>query len=536
MLALFETPAGYALFKVKVDTSSLALLTSSLEDPSLSKDVFSLKDFCKFESTADAVKSAAAVSEGILSEDLKSFLKEGIVKSKKYMEQVLAVSDPKLASSISKKFGIKCQADAVTNELMRSLREQFEGLVEGVTSKDINMMALGLSHSLSRHKIRFSADKVDTMIVQAISLLDDLDKELNTYAMRLKEWYGWHFPELARLVPENNEYAQVVKALGFRTNAPEVDLSAILSEELVPQVKQAADISMGTEISPFDLANIRALAEQVTSISEYRSELYEYLRNRMNLIAPNLTALVGELVGARLISHAGSLLNLAKHPSSTVQILGAEKALFRALKSKTNTPKYGLIFHASLVGQATPKQKGKISRVLAAKCSLAARCDAFTGNTYKSAILAKQAEEAALSAVASGEAAEQDPAGTPAEEDPEVESKRTNIGPLARAQVEARLARLEHTQKSAFGGVSKAPRDATTSKYDFSGKRTTVEYKADKVTASASASSAPASDAVEEGSEQEESAKPKKSKKSKKTKSPSSKSKKSTDSDDNDDE
>ena len=117
---------------------------------------------------------------------------------------------------------------------------------------------------------------------------------------------------------------------------------------------------MGTEISDSDLTHIHALCDQVISISEYRTQLSEYLRNRMIAIAPNLTALVGELVGARLISHAGSLLSLAKHPASTVQILGAEKALFRALKTKHDTPKYGLIYHASLVGQAPPKLKGKV--------------------------------------------------------------------------------------------------------------------------------------------------------------------------------
>jgi len=97
----------------------------------------------------------------------------------------------------------------------------------------------------------------------------------------------------------------------------------------------------------------------------------------MNAIAPNLTIMVGELVGARLIAHAGSLINLAKHPASTVQILGAEKALFRALKTKHETPKYGLIYHASLIGQAAPKFKGKISRVLAAKSALSIRMDAL---------------------------------------------------------------------------------------------------------------------------------------------------------------
>merc|ERR1719440_111764 len=123
--------------------------------------------------------------------------------------------------------------------------------------------------------------------------------------------------------------------------------------------------------------HVVALADQVVELSAYRTRLADYLRARMQALAPNLTVMVGELVGARLVQHAGSIMNLAKQPASTVQILGAEKALFRALKTKHDTPKYGLIYHASLVGQAQPKHKGKISRVLAAKCALSIRVDAL---------------------------------------------------------------------------------------------------------------------------------------------------------------
>jgi nucleolar protein 58 len=182
---------------------------------------------------------------------------------------------------------------------------------------------------------------------------------------------------MSKIISENLAYAKVVKLMGecqdivayflfltasagFRTSAATTDFAAILPEESEATIKAAAKISMGTEISESDLAHIHALCDQVISISEYRTQLSEYLRNRMIAIAPNLTALVGELVGARLISHAGSLLSLAKHPASTIQILGAEKALFRALKTKHDTPKYGLIYHASLVGQAPPKLKGKV--------------------------------------------------------------------------------------------------------------------------------------------------------------------------------
>merc|ERR1712025_1320494 len=165
---------------------------------------------------------------------------------------------------------------------------------------------------------------------------------------------------------------------GLKSKAKDTDFSKVnVPDEIAAEVKQSAETSMGTEITDEDLANIMTLCERVIELTEYRASLSEYLKLRMNAIAPNLTHMVGELVGARLISHAGSLMSLAKHPSSTVQILGAEKALFRALKTKKSTPKYGLIYHASLVGQSAPTLKGKISRVLAAKLSLCARMDAL---------------------------------------------------------------------------------------------------------------------------------------------------------------
>merc|ERR1712039_44950 len=119
-------------------------------------------------------------------------------------------------------------------------------------------------------------------------------------------------------------------------------------------------------------------ASRVIGITEYRKELSSYLRSKMSVVAPNLAVLIGDTIGARLISHAGSLTNLAKYPASTVQILGAEKALFRALKTKGNTPKYGLIFHSTFIGRAQQKNKGRISRYLANKCSIASRIDCFS--------------------------------------------------------------------------------------------------------------------------------------------------------------
>jgi nucleolar protein 58 len=379
MLLLFETPAGYALFKVsnpdKLSANS-ADIWEDFKTPEKAGQAVKLKAFRAFESTTDAVVAATSIIESKLDKGLKKFLQKNIVA--KELSDELAVADVKLGGLIKDKLDIPCVHNDAVLELFRGVRSQLESLLGGVDEAGLKSMQLGLSHSLSRYKLKFSADKVDIMIVQAIGLLDDLDKEINTYAMRVREWYGWHFPEMARIMNDNMFYAKCVLRMGMRVNCKNCDFSDILGDETMENtLKKTAETSMGTEISESDLLNIRALCEQVVSLSEYRLQLFEYLKNRMAAIAPNLTVMVGELVGARLVAHAGSLLNLAKQPASTIQILGAEKALFRALKTKHDTPKYGLIYHASLIGQAAPKDKGKISRVLAAKTALAIRVDAL---------------------------------------------------------------------------------------------------------------------------------------------------------------
>lgn len=334
-----------------------------------------LKKFVKFDSAATALEEAASLKEGKVPELLASLLND--LKAEK--KASLAVADTKLGTSISNLPDTKITPVAGSNtmDLFRGIREHLSSLIPGLVPENVDRMALGLSHSMSRHKLKFSSDKVDSMIIQAIKMLDDMDKDLNVYAMRTKEWYGWHFPELAKTLNDNVAYARIVLAAGMRSNIADTDLSEILPEELESAVKAAAEVSMGTDITDADLANIKSLAEQVVLYTGYRSELSSYLESRMRAIAPNLTALVGTLVGARLIAHAGSLLSLAKSPGSTIQILGAEKALFRALKTKHDTPKYGLIYHSSLIGQATGRNKGKIARMLAAKAALGLRVDAL---------------------------------------------------------------------------------------------------------------------------------------------------------------
>ncbi|KAG6916573.1 Nucleolar protein 58 [Tephrocybe rancida] len=445
MLVLYETAMGYCLFKVS-DEAKIGSgdLWKEFQTPEQASKLLKLKALHRFTSTATAVEDVTALQSGKIGKGLKQFLTDEVLGKGKGKESLLVV-DPHLSRSISKKLSITVSATTEEqSELWRGIRNQISALLQGLDPKDLATMSLGLSHSLSRFKLKFSPDKVDTMVVQAIALLDDLDKEINTYAMRVKEWYGWHFPEMAKIISDNVAYAKTIRLMGFRTNAASTSFAAILPEDLEAVLKAAAEISMGTEISDSDIAHIHSLCDQVIAITAYRTQLAEYLRNRMNAIAPNLTALVGELVGARLISHAGSLLSLAKHPASTVQILGAEKALFRALKTKHDTPKYGLIYHASLIGQAPPKLKGKMARMVATKAALSIRVDALTDFDGKS------------------------------------ESSAPSIGIENRAKLESRLRALEYTgdlagaNRFAEGG-KKQPR------FEMSGDAKTYNTQADAV-------------------------------------------------------
>ncbi|GFU24688.1 nucleolar protein 58 [Nephila pilipes] len=376
MLVLFETAGGFAIFKIlkekKLQKSEN--LYKEFQNPENASKFIKLIRFEKFASMEDALATASATIKGKMSKKLKKCLKDLVSEE---AQEKLAVADAKLGSCISSKLNINCVNNSAIQELMRCIRMHLDSLIEGITPKDLAAMSLGVAHGLSRYKFKFSPDKIDKMVIEAVSALDDLDKELNNYVMRCKEWYGWHFPELAKLISDNTLYIKIVVAMGCRENAATTDFSSILSEEDEKKVKEMAELSMGTEIMEDDIFNIKNMCEEVLKLQECRASLYEYLKNRMVAVAPNMASLVGEMVGARLISHAGSLVNLAKHPASTVQILGAEKALFKALKERHNTPKYGLIYHAQYIGQSNQAIKGKASRMLAAKTALAARVDAF---------------------------------------------------------------------------------------------------------------------------------------------------------------
>ncbi|OAY77666.1 Nucleolar protein 56 [Ananas comosus] len=344
---LYESAPGYSLFEAhgldEIGQNTEAVRNSVLDFTRFSK-VVKFVGFHPFDSALDALNQCNAISEEVTK--------------------------------------IPCQSNDFVLELLRGIRLHFSKLVKDVKPSDLERAQLGLGHSYSRAKVKFNVNRVDNMVIQAIFVLDTLDKDINSFSMRVREWYSWHFPELAKIVNDNYLYAKVAKFVKNKSELSNDHIQALTDvvgdEDKANEIVEAAKASMGQDLSVVDLINVQQFAQRVMDLSEYRKKLYEYLVTKMNDIAPNLASLVGEVVGARLISHAGSLSNLAKCPASTLQILGAEKALFRALKTRGNTPKYGLIFHSSFIGRASAKNKGRLARYLANKCSIASRIDCFS--------------------------------------------------------------------------------------------------------------------------------------------------------------
>ncbi|XP_015056568.1 nucleolar protein 56-like [Solanum pennellii] len=383
---LYESASGYGLFLAHgIDEigQNTEAVRNSIDDLNRFGKVVKIEAFNPFESALDALNQCNAVSEGQMTEELQNFLERSLpkVKEGKKAKFSLGLAEPKLGSHIHEVTKIPCQSNEFVLEILRGVRLHFEKFVENLKPGDSEKAQLGLSHSYSRAKVKFNVNRVDNMVTQAIVLLDTLDKDINTFAMRVREWYSWHFPELVKIVNDNYLYAKVAKFVDDKSQLSEDKISALTEivgdEDKAKEIVEAAKASMGQDLSPVDLINVKLFAQRVMDLVEYRKNLYDYLVAKMHDIAPNLAALIGEVVGARLISHAGSLTNLAKCPSSTLQILGAEKALFRALKTKGNTPKYGLIFHSSFIGRASARNKGRMARYLANKCSIASRLDCF---------------------------------------------------------------------------------------------------------------------------------------------------------------
>ncbi len=245
---------------------------------------------------------------------------------------------------------------------------------------ELRKLLFDFSLELTRRKLRRAAQKRDLLAAQAIRAIDDIDKTTNLFAARLREWYSLHFPELDDAVREHEDYVKIVAELGHRDNLSVDNLTKLgFNQQKSQEIAGLASKSMGADYPDFDIEPMKILAKITLELYKLRRDLADYISQVMKEVAPNVTSLVGALLGARLISLAGSLKDLAFLPASTIQVLGAEKALFRALRTGGKPPKHGIIFQYPAIHRSPRWQRGKIARALASKLAIAAKIDYFTG-------------------------------------------------------------------------------------------------------------------------------------------------------------
>jgi nucleolar protein 56 len=304
-------------------------------------------------------------------------------KAQKLNVDVLVAEDPRIAQALVASGFQEVRVEA-PNKVAKLVRARMLDLAVKFGYAQSEEEALSILHriasDLSARKIVEAVEKRDLLVAQAVSCIDEVEKVLNVLASRLREWYGVHFPELGNAIKDHEDFIKALSIIGHRDNArkPEV------LEKLGPLRDKVAKVlesgpSLGANVLQKDIEVIKEVASATLRLYELNERLRKYVDEVMGEVAPNIKELVGPVLGARLIALAGGLERLAKLPASTIQLLGAEKALFRALRTGSKPPKHGIIFQYPEIHRSPKWQRGKIARALAGKIAIAARVDYFTG-------------------------------------------------------------------------------------------------------------------------------------------------------------
>ncbi|MBD3191994.1 MAG: C/D box methylation guide ribonucleoprotein complex aNOP56 subunit [Candidatus Heimdallarchaeota archaeon] len=329
------------------------------------------------------------LEQGELPTELEAMLKE-------HAEDELAVQDPELGRILSS-HGFKVFGDyqhAVIDRFYQNITQHV--ITAGLFLKEQEYLQFIRETVLliTRERVRQAAEKRDRLIVHAIETIDDLDKTVNLFANRLREFYGMHFPELGDAIDNHHTFALIISATGEK----EAITKSLLVDELkLPEAKatkilEAREKSMGSSLLEKDIQIIRDQAKTVVDLYARRHQLEKWMESTMAEVAPNLAGVVNPLLAARLIALAGGLRELAVSPSSKIQVLGAEKALYRTMRTGAPPPKHGIIFQDPRLNQSKWWQRGKIARAIAAKLSIASRMDFFDAED-KSAKLREELNE-----------------------------------------------------------------------------------------------------------------------------------------------
>jgi nucleolar protein 56 len=327
----------------------------------------------------DAAVQLKQVLNGELPADSSAFVQR---LSRLELDLITVDSEPlaRLARSIVKSEVVQDEKDPTISKLRNRLPSILVRLRIIESKDEYEQFVRDVSLALAKTAITEVTTKRDLYAIQTVRSIEDLDKILNLLAGRVREWYGLHFPELDRLVEKHDSYIRLVHSLGSRESFSFDALAKLgIPQDKATQISASAEKSSGAEMSGTDLEWLREVCGTVLELYGLREAAEKYTDKIMGEVAPNMTSVLGAVLSAKLISMAGGLENVAKMPSSTLQVLGAEKALFRTLKTGARPPKHGIIFQYAPIHQSPKWLRGKIARAVAGKLAIAARMDVYGG-------------------------------------------------------------------------------------------------------------------------------------------------------------
>lgn len=306
------------------------------------------------------------------SEMLRDFLSSvdgPLLVTQRHFYGFLSVIGLDISIQLGRSLAVREKLDLIRSELPKHLHLN--------TSQELDELYRQVAMAYSRLKVQQESLRRDRMIIHAVNTVDDLNSTFNLVSERVIEWYGLHFPELEALVRDNYQYLTLVHNIGTRDKFDEETLSHLSEKRRVLILDQTRK-SLGGDIHPQDLKQIQGYAKIGLEMKRYQRQLESYIDELMEQVAPNIKTLVGAVLGSKLIAKAGGLENLARMPSSRIQVLGAEKAVFLHLRHGRKPPKHGLIYQDARIHGAPKYLRGKIARTVANKLAIAARLDYFS--------------------------------------------------------------------------------------------------------------------------------------------------------------
>ncbi|MHA1910139.1 MAG: C/D box methylation guide ribonucleoprotein complex aNOP56 subunit [Candidatus Kariarchaeaceae archaeon] len=336
----------------------------------------SMISFCPFEKESEIIAQELTSP----SEQIIKSLTDNIIA---FEINQLTVSSPQLYDNLKPNLSISLSLDPLDAVLVSSRAHVETWLVEqGFFSSVIEKRSYAreVASILSKKKIQLASEKRDKHVAQGVVMIDELDKAISALINHLREWYSLHFPELNTSIENQLTYSRLITFIGDRSNFNSAGLARFkLHESKEQELISLAANSIGGSLEPQDSMIVQQIAKSLLDLMERRHQVEKWIIETTKNIAPNLSVVATPIVAARLITLAGGQMELALITSSKLQLLGAEKALFRSIKSGALLPKHGVIFQTPALNSAPWFQRGRLARAIAGKCSIAARVDAFSG-------------------------------------------------------------------------------------------------------------------------------------------------------------